>query len=72
MVTVQSQSTTNPCSVSQWAAVEALTGPQDYIAEAAAAFRRRRDLVVGLLNAIPGIACPSPRAPSTSIRRSPG
>ena len=60
MVTVQSQSTTNPCSISQWAAVEALTGPQDYIAEAAAAFRRRRDLVVGRLNAIPGIDCPEP------------
>ena len=60
MVTVQSQSTTNPCSISQWAAVEALTGPQDYLAEAVQAFRRRRDLVVGRLNAIPGITCPEP------------
>ena len=60
MTTVQSQSTTNPCSISQWAAVEALDGPQDYIAEAAAAFRRRRDLMVSRLNAIPGIACPQP------------
>jgi aspartate aminotransferase len=60
MATVQSQSTTNPCSISQWAAVEALDGPQNYIAEAAAAFRRRRDLVVGRLNAIPGIDCPEP------------
>ena len=61
MVTVQSQSTTNPCSISQWAAVEALTGPQDYLAEAAAAFRRRRDLVVGRLNAIPGVDLPRAR-----------
>ncbi len=60
MTTIQSQSTSNACSVSQWAAVEALTGPQDYIAEAARAFRRRRDLVVGLLNACPGIVCPEP------------
>jgi aspartate aminotransferase len=60
MVTIQSQSTTNPCSISQWAALEALTGPQDYIPQAAAAFRRRRDLVVGLLDAIPGIVCPTP------------
>ena len=47
MTAIQSQSTSNACSISQWAAVEALTGPQDYIPEAAAAFRRRRDLVVG-------------------------
>jgi aspartate aminotransferase len=60
MVTIQSQSTSNPCSISQWAAVEALNGQQDYIAEAALAFRRRRDLVVGLLNACPGITCPTP------------
>jgi aspartate aminotransferase len=60
MVTVQSQSTTNPCSISQWAAVEALDGPQDYVAEAGAAFRRRRDLVVARLNAIAGITCPEP------------
>jgi aspartate aminotransferase len=60
MVTIQSQSTSNPCSISQWAAVEALTGPQDYIAEAASAFRRRRDLVVSRLNACPGLACPEP------------
>ena len=60
MVTVQSQSTTNPCSISQWAAVEALEGPQDHVAEAARAFLRRRDLVVGRLDAIPGIDCPEP------------
>jgi aspartate aminotransferase len=60
MVTIQSQSTSNPCSISQWAAVEALNGPQVYVAEATLAFRRRRDLVVGLLNACPGINCPTP------------
>jgi aspartate aminotransferase len=60
MTTVQSQSTSNACSVSQWAAVAALDGPQDYVAEAAIAFRRRRDLVVARLNAIPGIHCPEP------------
>ena len=57
---VQSQSTSCPCSISQWAAVAALTGPQDYIAESRAAFRRRRDLVVERLNAIPGLDCPVP------------
>jgi aspartate aminotransferase len=60
MTTIQSQSTSNACSVSQWAAVAALDGPQDYIAESTAAFRRRRDLVVAALNAIPGIVCPEP------------
>lgn len=60
MVKIQSQSTTNPSSISQWAAVEALTGPQDYIPMARAAFERRRDLVVGLLNDIPGFECPLP------------
>ncbi|MBW6507606.1 MAG: pyridoxal phosphate-dependent aminotransferase [Rhodobacteraceae bacterium] len=57
---VQSQSTSNPCSVSQWAAVEALNGPQDYIASSRAAFERRRDLVVAALNTCPGIRCPVP------------
>ena len=57
---VQSQSTSNPCSVSQWAAVEALTGPQDYITESVAVFLRRRDLVVEGLNAAEGIECPVP------------
>jgi aspartate aminotransferase len=60
MAMVQSQSTSNPCSISQWAAVEALNGPQDYIATSRAAFQRRRDLVVGMLNAAPGITCPVP------------
>ncbi|TVR43473.1 MAG: aminotransferase class I/II-fold pyridoxal phosphate-dependent enzyme, partial [Rhodobacteraceae bacterium] len=57
---IQSQSTSNPCSVSQWAALEALTGPQDYIAENNKVFQRRRDLVVEMLNAADGIDCPVP------------
>ncbi|MEO1284150.1 MAG: pyridoxal phosphate-dependent aminotransferase [Pseudomonadota bacterium] len=57
---VQSQSTSNPSSVSQWAAVEALNGPQDFIAPNNVTFARRRDLVVEALNAIPGITCPKP------------
>ena len=57
---IQSQSTSNPTSISQWAAVEALNGPQDYIRIAQEAFLRRRDLVVERLNAIPGIQCPTP------------
>jgi len=57
---IQSQSTSNPCSISQWAAVEALNGPHDFIAENNAAFVRRRDLVVEALGAIDGITCPRP------------
>ncbi|MGR3370438.1 MAG: pyridoxal phosphate-dependent aminotransferase [Sagittula sp.] len=57
---IQGQSTTNPCSISQWAAVEALNGPQDFLAERSAAFKRRRDLVVEGLNACPGITCAVP------------
>jgi aspartate aminotransferase len=57
---VQSQSTSNPCSISQWAAVEALNGTQDYIATNNQVFKRRRDLVVDAPNAIPGITCPVP------------
>jgi aspartate aminotransferase len=57
---VQSQSTSNPCTISQWAAVEALNGPQDYIATNNAIFKRRRDLVVAMLNEAPGITCPVP------------
>jgi aspartate aminotransferase len=60
MTTIQGQSTTNACSISQWAALAALTGPRDYIGEAAAAFRRRRDMVVARLNAVPGLTCPLP------------
>jgi aspartate aminotransferase len=57
---VQSQSTSNPCTISQWAAVEALNGPQDYIAENNKVFKRRRDMVVEMLNAASGITCPVP------------
>jgi aspartate aminotransferase len=57
---VQSQSTSNPCSISQYATVEALNGPQDYIATSRAAFERRRNLVVAALNECPGIRCPMP------------
>lgn len=57
---VQSQSTSNPCSISQWAAVEALNGTQDYIAPNNEMFVRRRNLVVKALNAIDGINCPIP------------
>jgi aspartate aminotransferase len=57
---VQSQSTSNPCSISQWAAVEALNGPQGYIEDNKALFQRRRDLVVGMLNDAKGVNCPTP------------
>ena len=57
---VQSQSTSNPCSISQWAAVEALNGSQDFIASNNEVFVRRRDLVVKALNDISGVECPVP------------
>jgi aspartate aminotransferase len=57
---IQSQSTSNPCTISQWAAVEALNGPQDFLASNREVFQRRRDLVVTRLDAIPGIDCPRP------------
>ena len=60
MGTVQSQSTSNPSSVSQYAALEALTGPQDFLAPNRALFQGRRDLVVSMLNAARGITCPKP------------
>lgn len=60
MAKLQSQSTSNPASVSQWAAVEALNGPQDFIPRNAAAFSERRDLVVSMLNQAKGISCPRP------------
>ncbi|MFV0386613.1 pyridoxal phosphate-dependent aminotransferase [Paracoccus sp. (in: a-proteobacteria)] len=61
MAKLQSQSTSNPCSISQYAAEAALTGPQDYIRDSRAIFQRRRDLVVAGLNACPGIDCPTPQ-----------
>ncbi|MYA87581.1 MAG: pyridoxal phosphate-dependent aminotransferase [Boseongicola sp. SB0662_bin_57] len=60
MRTIQSQSTTNPSSISQWAAVEALNGPQGFLEDAVKAFRRRRDLVATALNATDGVSCPVP------------
>mgnify|MGYP000548411812 FL=1 len=57
---LQSQSTTNPCSISQWATVEALNGPQEFLAERNEAFRKRRELVVAGLNACEGITCAVP------------
>ncbi|MEH6829029.1 pyridoxal phosphate-dependent aminotransferase [Parasphingorhabdus sp.] len=57
---LQSQSTTNACSISQAAAVAALNGPQDFLIERNAAFERRRDLVVSMLNDTPGLECPTP------------
>jgi aspartate aminotransferase len=60
MAKVQSQSTSNPCSISQAATVAALEGPQDFIAERAAVFRKRRDLVVEMLNEAPGLRCHKP------------
>ncbi|MEM8917151.1 MAG: pyridoxal phosphate-dependent aminotransferase, partial [Pseudomonadota bacterium] len=60
MAKVQSQSTSNPSSISQAAAVAALNGPQDFIAERGEAFRQRRDLSVEMLNAAEGISCHKP------------
>jgi len=60
MTKIQSQSTSNPTSISQWAAVEALNGPQDFIPTRAASFKQRRDLVVSMLNQATGITCPTP------------
>ncbi|NOZ87696.1 MAG: pyridoxal phosphate-dependent aminotransferase [Deltaproteobacteria bacterium] len=60
MAALQSQSTSNPCTISQWAAVEALTGPQDDVREMTNEFKARRNELVELLNRLPGIRCPMP------------
>jgi aspartate aminotransferase len=60
MADLQSQSTSNPCSISQYAVLAALTGPQDFLRERNAAFKERRDLVVAMLNDAPGLSCPTP------------
>jgi len=60
MATYQSQTTSNPCSIAQWAAVEALEGPQDFIPKHNKVFKERRDLVVSMLNQAKGISCPKP------------
>ena len=60
MAKLQSQSTSNPCSISQAAAVAALNGPQEFLVERNAAFEKRRDLVVSMINDTPGLQCPTP------------
>jgi aspartate aminotransferase len=60
METIQSQVTSGTCSVSQWAAVEALNGPQDFLKDRRKVFEQRRDLVVSMLNQTQGIQCPTP------------
>jgi aspartate aminotransferase len=60
MAALQSQSTSNPCSISQWAVTAALNGPQDFLKERNAKFKERRDLVVSMLNDAPGLSCPTP------------
>ncbi len=60
MTIIQSQSTSNPAAVSQWASVEALEGPQDFIAKHNKVFKERRDLCVSMLNQANGIKCPKP------------
>lgn len=57
---LQSQSTSNPCSISQWAAVEALRGPQGFLKDWVQSFQERRDLVVAMLNQANGLSCPTP------------
>ena len=61
MVKLQSHSTSNPSSIAQKAAVEALTGPQDSVQEMLTEYRRRRDFVVAGLRAIPGVRCTNPQ-----------
>ncbi|MBX9883232.1 MAG: pyridoxal phosphate-dependent aminotransferase [Sphingomonas sp.] len=60
MAKLQSQSTSNPCSIAQAAAIAALNGDQGFLAERAAVFQARRDLMVAALNATPGLRCPKP------------
>jgi aspartate aminotransferase len=60
MAKVMSQTTSNPSSISQWASVEALSGPQDFVKPNARLFEERRDLVVSMLNQARGIRCPTP------------
>jgi aspartate aminotransferase len=61
MTDVQSQVTSNPSSITQWAAVEALVGPQDEVAKMAGEFDRRRRVIVRALNALPGVSCVMPK-----------
>jgi aspartate aminotransferase len=61
MANVMGQTTSNPSSISQWAAVEALNGPQDFIPKNRLLFQERRDLVVSMLNQAKGLQCPTPQ-----------
>ena len=60
MAKLQSQSASNVASMNQWASVEALNGPQDFLKDRAESFRQRRDLVVSMLNQASGLHCPKP------------
>lgn len=60
MGNIESQTTSNPCSIAQWAAVEALNGTQEFLAPRREAFKARRDLVVSMLNQAKGLKCPTP------------
>ena len=60
METIQSQTTSGTCSVAQWAAVEALNGPKDFMPARRKSFEQRRDLVVSMLNQAHGLQCPTP------------
>jgi aspartate aminotransferase len=60
MVMIQGQQTSGACTIAQWAAVEALTGTQDFVPKFRQAFQERRDLVVSMLNQARGLKCPSP------------
>jgi aspartate aminotransferase len=60
MDTIQGQQTSGACTIAQWASVEALNGPQDFVVKNKAIFQARRDLVVSMLNQANGITCPTP------------
>src|SRR5262249_23511522 len=61
MSKLQGQMTSNPCSIAQAAAAEALSGPQESVPEMVGEFERRRDFIVGRLNAMRGVRCPQPQ-----------
>jgi aspartate aminotransferase len=60
MSDLQSQETSNPCSISQWAALEAITGPQEAVQEMKAQFAKRRDYVLERIERLPGVTCTPP------------
>ncbi len=72
MAAIQSQSTSSPNSIAQYAALAALTGPMDFLASNLIAFQRRRDLVVDGLNAFDGLSCIRPEGAFMSIHPVPG